>query len=76
MVKISIYREIKPDYKEAKRLNDLLKLTGLVTGRPRIEGRSAHPFWAPPPLELAACLITDSAWVRFTLISAGAFCLN
>lgn len=43
---------------------------------PRIEARSADSPSAPTPSKHASCLITESAWVRFTLISAGAFCLN
>ena len=39
--KASIYREVKIDYKEARRLNDLPKVTAPVPGKPRIEGRSA-----------------------------------
>lgn len=61
-MQISIYRERKPGYKAAKRSNDLLKLTRSVAGTRRTGGGSAHPFGAPPPLELAACLIPGSAW--------------
>lgn len=73
---VSIYREIKTDYKKSRRLNDLPKVTQPEAGRPRTEGQSADPPRAPAPSELATCLIMESAWVRFTLISAGAFCLN
>lgn len=42
----------------------------------QIEAKSADSPSAPTPSEYASCLITESVWVRFTLISAGAFCLN
>lgn len=61
-----------------RRLKDLYKVTSPIAGRPITEegGSAATSPRTPTGSGQAFCLIKVPTWVRFTLVSAGVFCLN